>query len=71
MSSGLRPHYHQFYLYDTKRYYNDKKHCMVNKATFRCMICGKTYHERYEYKPPPRHVKKVLERQKKKYGNRW
>ena len=45
---------------------------MVKDVTYRCMICGKEYHERYEYKPPPRKEKscKVLEKHKRKYGNR-
>lgn len=71
MSQGLRPHYHQYYIYDIKRYFNHQKGCIVKDATFRCMICGKEYHERYEYKPPPRREKscKVLEKNKKKYSN--
>lgn len=71
MTQGLRPHYHQYYLYDIKRYYDKQKGCMVKNVTFRCMICGKEYHERYEYKPPPiRKENKVLQNNKKKYSNR-
>lgn len=72
MAQGLRPHYHQYYLYNIKRYYDNSKHCMIKMVTFRCMICGKEYHERYEYKPPPitKKTSKTLEKNKKKYGNR-
>ena len=72
MSQGLRPHYHQYYLNDIKRYYDHTKHCMIKHVTFRCMICGKEYHERYEYKPPPKKEKscKVLNDHKKKYSTR-
>lgn len=70
MASGLRPHYHQYYLYNIKNYYDKVKHCMIKHVTFRCMICGKMYHERYEYKPPPKAESAVLERNRKKYGNR-
>lgn len=71
IAHGLRSHYHQYYLYDIKNYYDKDKHCMIKAATFRCMICGKEYHERYEYKPPPKQNRKlnILERNKKKYGN--
>ncbi len=51
MSEGLRPHYHQYYFYDIKRYFDKEKGCMVKSATYKCMICGKEYHEHYEYKP--------------------
>ncbi len=57
MTEGLRPHYHQYYLCDIKRYYNHHKGCMVKDTTFRCMICGKEFHERYEYEPPPKKEK--------------
>lgn len=72
MTEGLRPHHHQYYLYDIRRYYDRQKHCMVKNVTFRCMICGKEYHERYEYKPPPKKERscKALERNKRKYSNR-
>jgi len=72
MGEGLRKHYHQHYLYNIQTYYDDEKGCMVKKATFRCMICGHEFHERYEFKPPPRLDKanKKLEKHKKKYGNR-
>ena len=72
MSEGLKPHYHQYYLYDIKRYYDRYKKCMIKHATFRCMICGKEYHERYEYKPPPRKEKnkdKEISTQKKSKEN--
>lgn len=73
MSEGLRPHYHQYYIYGIKKYFNHQKGCMVKDATFRCMICGKEHHERYEYKPPPSKEKnknKVLEKNKRKHNDR-
>lgn len=71
MSEGLRPHYHQWYIYDIRRYFDKQKGCMIKNATFRCMICGKECHERYEYKPPPRKYKlcKSLEKNKRKFSN--
>lgn len=71
MSEGLRPHRHEWHEHKIKRYYDEEKHCMVKDVMFRCMICGKIYHERYEYKPPPKKYKscKSLERNKKKYSN--
>lgn len=71
MSEGLRPHWCQPYLYDVKHYYNKSKGCMVKDVTYRCMICRKERHERYEYRPPPRKYKscKSLERNKRKYSN--
>lgn len=71
MAQGLRQHYHQYYDHGIKRYYDEEKGCMVKKLMFRCMICGKVYHERYEYKPPPRKHKscKVLEKNERKYRN--
>ena len=65
MAEGLRPHYHQYYCYDDKKYYDHHRGCLVRKVTYRCMICSKEYHERYEYKPPPK-----KEKNKKKYSNR-
>ncbi len=72
MAQGLRPHYPQYYEHSVKTYYDQESSCMVKKVTFRCVICGKLYHERYEYKPPPKKYKscKVLEKNKKKYSNR-
>ena len=70
MSEELQSHYHRYYLFDIKHYYNKVKSCMIKDATFKCMVCGKTYHERYEYKPPPDPKSRKLEKQKKKYGNR-
>ena len=53
MAEGLRKHYHQYYLYGLKKYYDERKHCLIKKATFRCMICGKEYYEVYEMNPDP------------------
>lgn len=73
MAQGLRPHYHQYYVYGIEKYPDRVKGCMVKKVIYRCMIpgCKHEYHERYEYKPPPRKQKscKALERNKKKYSN--
>lgn len=72
MSEGLRNHWCQLYLYDIKNHYNHNKGCMVKDVTYRCMICGKERHERYEYRPPPAKEKcknKVLEKNKKKFSN--
>lgn len=62
MAQGLRPHYSQYYEHSVKTYYDQESSCMVKKL----------YHERYEYKPPPKKYKscKVLEKNKKKYSNR-
>lgn len=57
MAEGLKPHYHQYYTLKVIRYYDKKKHYMSKVITFRCMICGKEYYERYEYKPPPKRRK--------------
>lgn len=72
MGEGLRPHYHQRYVSKIENYPDYNKGCMVRKVTYRCMICGSEYHERYEYKPPPSKEKsknKVLELNKRKYSN--
>ena len=71
MAQVLRPHHHEWNEHRVDNYYDDQKHCMVKDVSFRCMICGKIYHECYEYKPPPfGKSSKSLERNKKKYGNR-
>lgn len=68
MGEGLRPHHHVYYEVETKYYHDHEKGCAVRNTTFRCMICGKEYHERYEYHPPPGKSSK-LEKQKKKYDS--
>lgn len=72
MAKGLRPHHHEYYTHRIDNYYSDEKHCMIKDVTYRCMICGQLYHERYEYRPPPikGNSNKALNRNKKKYGNR-
>lgn len=73
MAQGLRPHHHEYYEHRVDKYYDNQKCCMVKNISYRCMICGKIYHERYEYKPPPvlSKVNKVLEKNKKKRGKIW
>lgn len=72
MGEGLRPHHHIYYEVETRYYHDHEKGCAVRNTTFRCMICGKEYHERYEYHPPPDGVKHVksLDKQKRKYNSR-
>lgn len=70
MAQGLRPHHHEWYEHQINKYYDTKKHCMVKDVIYRCMICGKTFHEPYEYRPPPfGKSNKALNRNKKKHGN--
>ena len=58
MSQGLKPHRHEYFLYDTKSHYNHEKGIMVRNVTYMCMICGRLTHERYEdYVPPPKEKK--------------
>ncbi len=71
MAYGLRPHHHEWYIHQIENYYDDNKHCMARDISHRYMICGKIYHERYEYKPPPYgKSNKVLNCNKQKYDNR-
>lgn len=72
MAQGLRHHRHEYYEHHTDHYYDDEKHCMIKDVQFRCMICGKIRHEKYEYRPPPSkgNSNKALNKNKKKYGNR-
>ena len=58
MSQGLKPHRHEYFLYDTKSHYNHEKGIMVRNVTYMCMICGRLTHERDEaYVPPPNEKK--------------
>uniref|UniRef100_UPI00359C357C hypothetical protein n=1 Tax=Thomasclavelia spiroformis TaxID=29348 RepID=UPI00359C357C len=69
MSQGLRPHYHQEFEYRCEQYYDRKRHCIVKKIQYMCMICGRIRHEKYDcYLPPPKREDKtkVLEKNKKK-----
>jgi hypothetical protein len=52
MSEGLKPHRCQFYEYKVQHYKDKYTHCMVKKVIYRCMICGKTYADRYDYDYP-------------------
>lgn len=71
MAQGLKPHHHCCFVYDIKRHYNHKKHCVIKKVTYKCMMCDYMTHEIYEcYEPPPKSKTKALERNKRKYGNR-
>lgn len=73
MSQGLRPHYHQDFEYRSEQYYDRKRHCIVKKIQYMCMICGRIRCEKYDcYVPPPLKRKdksKVLEKNKKKHGD--
>ncbi len=74
MAQGLRPHHHELYEDEVKRYYDKKRNCDVKKVTYRCMIpnCDYVTHEVYEcYYPPPKakDKNKALKRNKRKYGN--
>ena len=69
MAEGLRNHFHQDFEYRTEQYYDRKRHVIVKKICFMCMICGRTRYEKYDcYVPPPNSKTKSLERNKKKYG---
>ncbi len=71
MSQGLRPHYHQEFEYRSEQYYDRKRHCIVKKIQYMCMICGRIRHEKYDcYLPPPKDKSKVLEKNKRKFGER-
>ena len=63
MAQGLRPHHHCCFIYAIK------KHCMIKKVTYKCMMCDYMKHEVYEcYEPPPKYKgNKMLEKHKKKY----
>lgn len=50
MAQGLRSHYHQYYTLKVIKYYDKKKHCVVKLTNYECMICGKEYFKRREYK---------------------
>lgn len=71
MAEGLRPHHHQEFEYHTIQYFDKKRHVIVKKIQYMCMICGRVRHEKYDcYVPPPKSKTKALERNKRKYGNR-
>lgn len=63
MAEGLKPHHHQYYLLKRVKYYDKTRHCMVKLFIYKCMICGKEYYERYEYKPPPKRRKRKSRRE--------
>ena len=55
MAEGLKPHHHQYFEYDCKSHFDSRRHVIVKKVTYMCMICGKLSHETYEeYCPPPK-----------------
>lgn len=69
MSQGLRHHYHQEFEYRSEQCYDSKRHCIVKKIQYMCMICGRIRNEKYDcYMPPPKEKdkSKALERNKKK-----
>lgn len=72
MSQGLRPHYHQDFEYRCEQYYDRKRHCIVKKIQYMCMICGRIRHEKYDcYLPPPKRKdkSKVLKRNKRRVSD--
>lgn len=55
MAEGLRPHHHQEFEYHTIQYFDKKRHVIVKKIQYMCMICGRIRHEKYDcYVPPPK-----------------
>ena len=44
MAEGLRPHYHQEFEYYTIQYFDKKRHVIVKKIQYMCMICGRIRH---------------------------
>ena len=71
MAQGLRPHHHNCFIYGIKKHYDYKRHCVIKKVTYKCMMCDYMTHEVYEcYEPPPKSKSnKVLEKHKKKFSN--
>ncbi|MFQ6792909.1 MAG: hypothetical protein ACLRT4_13860 [Thomasclavelia sp.] len=70
MSNGLKPHYHQDFEYRSYQYYDSKRHCIVKKIQYMCMICGRIRYEKYDcYVPPPKSKDKtkVLQMNKHKH----
>lgn len=58
MAEGLKPHHHQYFEYDCKSHFDSRRHVIVKKVTYMCMICGKLSHETYEeYCLPPKERK--------------
>lgn len=47
MAEGLRPHHHQEFEYHTVQYFDKKRHVIVKKIQYMCMICGHIRHEKY------------------------
>lgn len=45
MAEGLRPHHHQEFEYHTIQYFDKKRHVIVKKIQYMCMICGRVRHE--------------------------
>lgn len=41
MAEGLRPHHHQNIEYHTIQYFDKKRHVIVKKIQYMCMICGR------------------------------
>lgn len=66
MAEGLRPHYHQDYMLKVIKHYDKKRHCMIKLVIYKCMICGREYYERYEYRPSKRKKKSRSERKNEK-----
>lgn len=70
MSEGLKPHHHQEFEYCTEQYLDRKRHVIVKKIQYMCMICGRIRYEKYDcYLPPPKQKdkSKVLNKNKQRY----
>lgn len=70
MSEGLKPHHHQEFEYRTEQYFDRKRHVIVKKIQYMCMICGRMRCEKYDcYLPPPKQKdkSKVLNKNKQRY----
>lgn len=60
-------HEHSYVLKNIKHYFNHDKGCMIKDVLFKCVLCGRKYHEKYEYRPPPKkHNSRVLQKNKRK-----
>ena len=71
MAEGLKPHHHQYYEGDDWKH-TDEDGYVYHYVRYHCMICGKTYVDKYligyRPKPPPesQKVNKNLEKIKQR-----
>ena len=68
MAEGLRPHHHQEFEYHTVQYFDKKRHVIVKKIQYMCMICGRIRHEKYNCYVP-RHLNQKQKHQREIKGN--